>query len=157
MRYPREPEVGVGAVVLEDNKILLVRRKYPPGAGKWSVPGGHLRLGESVYEAAARELKEETGVDADPVGIINVDEMVEYDSDGRVRCHYLLVDVLMKPKTPLHEARASSDALEVAVVPLEDAPRMSLTRTSRSLIDKIISGRRCIISSNFISYTGEDT
>lgn len=152
MRYPKEPEVGVGAVVLEDNKILLVKRKYPPGAGKWSVPGGHLKLGEPLYRAAVRELEEETGVKAEPKGIINIDELVEVDKNGRIRFHYVLIDVLLEPKTPLNEARASSDALEVAVIPIRESLNLKLTRSSRSLIEKLLKGVAITLNSNHIRY-----
>ncbi|PCN51274.1 hypothetical protein B6U99_00595 [Candidatus Geothermarchaeota archaeon ex4572_27] len=150
MRYPGEPEVGVGAVVLEGGRILLVRRANPPGRGKWSVPGGHLRLGESVYETAVRELEEETGVKGDPLGIVNVDEYVEVDEEGRIRYHYVLVDVLVRPKSDPAAARPSSDALEVKLCTLEEALRLDLTRSTRSLIEKLARGERPLINSNFI-------
>ena len=153
LKYPSEPEVGVGVVVLDGDKILLIKRKYPPGAGKWSVPGGHVKLGESLYDAAVRELKEETGIDGEPLGVINVDELVEYDSNGKIRYHYVLVDVLVKPKTSLERARPSSDALDVKIVPLKDSLNLDLTLTCKSLIKKLLSGKYCIIRSNFIQYT----
>ena len=152
MKYPSKPEVGVGAVVIEGENILLIRRKYPPGAGKWSVPGGHVKLGESLYEAATRELREETGVEGKPLGIINIDEMVEYDMEGKIRYHYVLIDVLIEPSTPLKMAKASSDALELKVVPLKECLNLNLTRTSRSLIEKLISGSTCMLKSNFVTY-----
>jgi len=79
-RDSKLPKVGVGCLVLdEQGKVLLVRRAYPPGAGKWSIPGGHVELGEDLVEAATRELKEETGVEAEPVGVVNVDTLIVYD------------------------------------------------------------------------------
>lgn len=152
MKYPKEPEVGVGVVVLDKGgRILLVKRRYPPGAGKWSIPGGHLELGESLYEAAIRELYEESGISGDPIGIVNIDELVVY-GDGKVKYHYVLIDVLVEPKVPLENAKASSDALEVAIVPLNEATNLDLTRTSRSLIEKLMSRREAILKSNFITY-----
>lgn len=147
MEYPPFPQVGVGAIVLEDKKILLVKRRNPPGAGKWSVPGGHLKLGESIYSAAIRELHEETGIDGEAIGIINVDEYVE--DDGRIRFHYVLIDVLIKSKTPLGAARPGGDVEQVRMVELEEALKMNLTKSTRSLIRKIMIGAP-LLRSNFI-------
>lgn len=154
MKYPTNPEVGVGVVAIdESNRILLVKRKYPPGAGKWSIPGGHLELGESLYEAAVRELYEETGINGDPIGIVNIDELVVYDDKEKIKYHYVLIDVLVKPKTPLENAKASSDALEIAVIPIREAVNLDITKTSRSLIEKLISKGEMLLKSNFITYS----
>ena len=154
MKYPINPEVGVGVVAVdESNRILLVKRKYPPGAGKWSIPGGHLELGESLYEAAVRELYEETGINGEPIGIVNIDELVVYDDRGGVKYHYVLIDVLVKPKTPLENARASSNALEIAIIPIKEAVNLDITKTSRSLIEKLIFKGEISLKSNFITYS----
>jgi ADP-ribose pyrophosphatase YjhB (NUDIX family) len=148
--YPDKPEVGVGAVVIdEDNNILLIKRVNPPGEGKYSVPGGHLNLGESIYDAAIRELREETGIEGEPIGIINIDEYVEYERD-RIRYHYVLIDVLIRPKTPLNKAVARSDAKEILVLKLEDSLRVNLTKSVRSLITKMVNGKTVLLDSNFI-------
>ena len=155
MKYPKEPEVGVGALLIDPKeRVLLVRRKYPPAKGKWSVPGGHVKLGEPLYAAAIRELKEETGVEAEPVGVVNIDEMVERDSKGRIRYHYVLIDVLVKPLSDPEKARASSDALETALVPLDRVLELDLTRTVRSLFEKILRRKTLtVLETNFIQYT----
>ncbi|MCX8196252.1 MAG: NUDIX hydrolase [Acidilobaceae archaeon] len=136
--YPKEPRVGVGCVVFSDGKLLLVRRKYPPGRGKWSVPGGHVELGEDLLEAARRELEEETGVRARPAGVINVDTVVVRDPLGRIRFHYILVDVLLED--PRGEPSPSGDVSEAGYFPLEEALRMELTRSSRGLVEKLAKG-----------------
>jgi ADP-ribose pyrophosphatase YjhB (NUDIX family) len=154
MKYPKEPEIGVGVVAVDDSsRILLVKRKYPPGAGKWSIPGGHLELGESLSEAAVRELYEETGIKGDPIGIVNIDELVVYDDEGGVKYHYVLIDILVKPKNPLENAKPSSDALEIAVIPLRESLNLDITKTSRSLIEKLISRGEILLKSNFITYS----
>mgnify|MGYP000057448100 CR=1 FL=1 len=154
MKYPKEPEVGVGVVAVDDSsRILLVKRKYPPGAGKWSIPGGHLELGESISEAAVRELYEETGIKGDPIGIVNIDELVVYDDEGGIKHHYVLIDVLVKPKNPLENAKPSSDALEIAVIPIKESLNLDITKTSRSLIEKLISRGEILLKSNFITYS----
>jgi len=152
MRYPPFPQVGVGAIVIEGDYILLVKRANEPGKDKWSVPGGHLKLGESLYDAAVRELKEETGIDGEAIGIINIDEYVEYD--GKIRYHYVLIDVFIKNYTPLSEARPGGDAKEVGVFQLVKALNLGLTRSTRSLIEKLLKRPR-IIHSNFIFISKE--
>jgi 8-oxo-dGTP diphosphatase len=92
-RYPERPIVGVLAVVLRGDKALVVRRANPPMAGRWGFPGGVLELGETVAEGAMRELFEETGVVADPIGPLTVIDTIDRDGEGRVRFHYTLVAV----------------------------------------------------------------
>jgi 8-oxo-dGTP diphosphatase len=91
--YPHLPLVGVGAVVVRNGKVLLVRRAKPPRLGEWSLPGGLQRLGETVFEAARREVMEETGVNVRPLAVVDVVDLIER-VDQRVRYHYTLIDVL---------------------------------------------------------------
>ncbi len=133
-RRPSEPRVGVGALVIESDRILLVKRKYPPSKGKWSIPGGHVELGESILETARRELKEETGIDAIPLGVVNVDDYIAYDEEG-IRYHYVLVTVLLKPLT--HSIKPGSDALDAGFFRLEEAERLDLTVSTRGLLKKL--------------------
>ena len=92
-RYPDRPIVGVLAVVLRGERALIVRRANPPLAGRWGFPGGVLELGESVAAGAIRELFEETGVVAEPAGILTVVDTIDRDDEERVRHHYVLVAV----------------------------------------------------------------
>lgn len=111
--YPRMPMIGVGAVVLRGDRVLLIRRAKPPRQGEWSLPGGLQKLGETVYEAAAREVLEETGVVARPRGIIGVFDLIERDSDAEgalVRWHYTLIDVVARWQAG--EPQAAADAAE---------------------------------------------
>ena len=139
--YPERPVVGVGCLVIEGGRILLVRRAYPPGKGKWSIPGGHVELGEPVLRAAARELLEETGVEGEPLGVVNVDDAITVDENG-VKYHYVLVTVLLRRLKG--EPRPGGDALEAGFYRLEEAKRLDLTPATRGLIDKIESGRLCL-------------
>ena len=111
-RYPTRPWVGVGAVVLHENRVLLVRRGRPPGRGVWAFPGGVVDLGESVFAAARRELAEETGLQAEPVDVVDVYEYIERDAAGRVRYHYVIVEVLLR-LTGSAQAHAADDAAAV--------------------------------------------
>lgn len=147
--YPSLPIVGVGAVVLEGDRILLIKRSRPPGAGKYSVPGGIQKLKESIYEAAVRELKEETGIEGRPIGVINVDEYLEYEN-GVVKFHYVLIDILIEPRNRLCEARPMNDAAEVLIVKLSDATKYELTESTKSLIEKLLKGALNVIESRII-------
>lgn len=139
--YPRSPVVGVGGLVLEGGSILLVRRGYPPGRGRWSVPGGHVEVGETLYEAAVRETLEETGVETRPLGVVNVDDAITVDSSG-VRYHYVLITVLLEPTRPGQEPRPGGDATDARFYPLERAlSDLDLTDSTRGLILKIIQAR----------------
>jgi 8-oxo-dGTP diphosphatase len=111
-RYPERPIVGVLAVVLRGEKALVVRRANPPMAGRWGFPGGVLELGETVAAGAMRELLEETGVVADPIGPLTVIDTIDRDQEGRVRFHYTLVAVRARWRSG--EGIAADDADEVA-------------------------------------------
>lgn len=110
--YPTEPVIGVGAVVWRGDKVLLVRRGREPDRGKWAYPGGRLSLGETVAEAALRELREETGVTAEPGPVIATHDLITRDGAGEIRFHYLLVFVSALWRAG--EAIAGDDALAVA-------------------------------------------
>src|SRR5947208_7981447 len=92
-RYPDRPIVAVLAVVLRGEQALIVQRAQQPNAGRWGFPGGVLELGETVAEGAMRELMEETGIAAEPAGILNVHDAVSRDPEGRVQFHYVLIAV----------------------------------------------------------------
>ena len=110
--YPERPIVGVLAVVLRGRRALVVRRAHPPLAGRWGFPGGVLELGETVAEGAMRELLEETGVVAEPAGVLTVIDTIDCDPEGRVRYHYALIAVRGTWQTG--EGIAGDDADEVA-------------------------------------------
>jgi|SRR5579875_3150234 8-oxo-dGTP diphosphatase len=111
-RYPERPIVGVLAVVLRGDKALVVRRANPPMAGRWGFPGGVLKLGETVAAGAMRELFEETGVVAEPIGPLTVIDTIDRDDAGRVRFHYTLVAVRGRWRSG--EGAPGDDADEVA-------------------------------------------
>ena len=95
--YPDRPVAGVGAVIIERGRVLLVRRAAPPRAGHWSLPGGAQELGETFAEACVREVREETGLAVEVLGLVDVVDSITRDDTGRVRFHYLLADMLAKP------------------------------------------------------------
>ncbi len=141
---PVGPVVGVGAIVPRVRggvlEVLLVRRGYEPFRGMWSFPGGHVEPGEPLLEAAKRELVEETGVRAEPLGVVHIHELVARGPDRRLY-HYVIVDVLFKYREG--EPRAATDASEAAFFPLARALRLSLTPGARrvlQLLPRLVTG-----------------
>jgi 8-oxo-dGTP diphosphatase len=109
--YPDLPLVGVGAVIVENGRVLLVKRGHPPLKGEWSIPGGVLEVGETLREAAAREAREETCLEVEPSELLGVYDRVLRDDDGRVLYHFVLIDFLCRPIGG--KAQAADDADEV--------------------------------------------
>lgn len=94
--YPDRPMVGAGVLAIENGKVLLIKRGNEPNKGLWSIPGGMVRLGESPEEAAIREFKEETGLDAVIENLLGVFNVVVRDDHGRIKYHYVVIDYLGK-------------------------------------------------------------
>ena len=92
-RYPARPIVGVGTVVLDGDMVLMIQRSKPPRQGSWSLPGGAQELGETIHEAARREVREETGLEIEIFGLIDVVDSVRPDTDDKIEYHYTLIDV----------------------------------------------------------------
>jgi ADP-ribose pyrophosphatase YjhB (NUDIX family) len=108
--FPEVPLVGVGAVVVDSNRVLLVRRGQEPLRGKWSLPGGLLELGESLQDGVVREVREETGLAVKPVELIELLDRVHRE-DGRVRYHYVIADYLCRVVGGLLQAASDADAV----------------------------------------------
>lgn len=136
--YPDHPLIGVGAVVIEKGKILLVKRAFDPGAGKWSVPGGLVELGEKLSEACAREAEEETGLRVQVLELINVFDMIENEDSGKIRYHYVLVEFLVKPVSG--ELRPNAEVSELRWFTREETKTLEMTRTARRAIDELFGG-----------------
>jgi 8-oxo-dGTP diphosphatase len=109
--YPDRPIVGVGAVIIHHDRVLVVRRATEPLKGEWSVPGGMLELGEKLKDGIAREVLEETGLVVQPIEVLDVFDSIFADPDGRTRYHYVLIDYLCRVISG--EAHAASDVSEV--------------------------------------------
>jgi ADP-ribose pyrophosphatase YjhB (NUDIX family) len=116
--YPDRPIVGVGVVVFRGEEVLLVRRGRPPRQHQWSLPGGAQHLGETVAQAAAREVREEAGIEVDLIGLVDVVDSIVRDPDGRIQYHYTLVDLAARWRAG--EAVPGDDAADVTWVPLSD-------------------------------------
>ena len=96
--YPEAPIVGVAAVILHENKVLLIQRGQEPLKGEWSLPGGVLELGETLEQGVRREVLEETGLDIEPVQLVELLDRIVHDEQGAVRFHYVLADFLCRVK-----------------------------------------------------------
>lgn len=95
-RYPKRPLVGVGALIFDGDRILMAQRGKQPLLGWWSLPGGALETGESLAEAVRREVREETGLEIEPIGVIEIFERIMRDAAGVPEYHYVLIDYLCR-------------------------------------------------------------
>ena len=132
--FPETPLVGVGAIIIEDSRVLLVKRAHPPLQARWSIPGGVLEIGERVREAAIREAREETGLIVEPAELLGVYDRVLRHADGRVQYHYVLIDFLCRLTGG--ELRAASDAAEVRWFTPEELPALHLAEDTQDVIRK---------------------
>ena len=130
--YPTVPRVGVGAVVLDAGRVLLVRRGKPPLTGKWSLPGGLLELGETTAEAACREVAEECGLTIRVGEVAGVLDRVVRDAEGRIRYHWVLVDYVAFVESGT--LCAASDADDAQWVEVDEVERLE---TTEGLLDMI--------------------
>ncbi|MFW6338930.1 MAG: NUDIX hydrolase [Alkalispirochaetaceae bacterium] len=132
--YPSRPFVGVGVVVLRGDSVLLIRRGKPPKAGEWSLPGGSQDVGETVRETAAREVREETGVEIGAPVLLDVLDAIIPDEAGKVQFHYTLVDFVAEWVSG--EPSAADDAEHAEWVPLARLDEIELWEKTREIIEK---------------------
>ena len=137
MPYPERPVVGVGAVVLDEHRVLLIKRGNPPLKGQWSLPGGGVEVGETLEQAVAREVLEETGLTIEVGPIVEVLDRISRDGDGRVEYHFVLVDFVCRPGTG--SLRSATDAEDAAWVPLAELARYEVAPVTISVIHKAAS------------------
>jgi 8-oxo-dGTP diphosphatase len=137
--FPSQPFVGIGAIIIADARVVLVKRAHPPIQGQWSIPGGVLEVGELVRDAAVREAREETGLIVEPGDLLGVYDRVLYDhalhdNEKRVQYHYVLIDFLCRPVGG--ELRAASDAAEVRWFTRQELPALNLAEDTQDVIKK---------------------
>ena len=135
-QYPERPIAGVGAVIIEAGKVVLVRRRYEPLAGRWSLPGGTLELGETLEAGVAREMREETGLDVEVGPVIEVFDRIMLDADSRVRYHFVLVDYVCWPVGG--ELQAGSDVDSAVLVDPASLDAYDLTAKAQSVIARAL-------------------
>jgi len=132
--FPEHPLVGVGAIIIENSRVLLVKRAHPPIQGQWSIPGGVLEVGEMVREAAVREAREETGLIVEPGELLGVYDRILRDVEHRVQYHYVLVDFLCRPVGG--ELLAASDAAEARWFTRKELPALTLAEDTLDVVRK---------------------
>ena len=131
-QQPTVPQVGVGAVVFRDGAVLLVERRNPPCANEWAIPGGKVRLGETLQLAAEREILEETGISIKAGVPIYAFDLIERDADGNVQWHYAIID--LQAEYLGGEAHAGDDAIATAWFRPEDLAQVTVNATTRQLL-----------------------
>ena len=132
--YPEHPIIGVGAVIVEGGRVLLVRRDTEPLRGEWSVPGGMLELGEKLRDCVRREALEETGVEVEAGEVLDVFDSIFTDALGKTQYHYVLIDYLCSPISG--EAHAGSDVSDVRWVSTDALPAMGLRESVEQVVRK---------------------
>jgi len=132
--YPESPLVGVGAVIVEQSRVLLIRRGQPPLLGEWSLPGGVLECGETLREAVVREAREETGLVVETGEMLGVYERVIRGGEGRVRYHYVLIDFLCRPVGG--DLNAGSDVADVRWFTRDELPALNLADDTNDVVLK---------------------
>ena len=130
--YPGQPCVAVGAIVFKDNKVLLVRRGKPPAENLWAIPGGRVEIGETLREAAEREILEETGITIRALEPVYTFDVIEQDTGGRTRFHYVIVD--LTADYIRGEPRAGDDAAAARWISSDELAALKVSSKTRQLL-----------------------
>ena len=138
-RYPARPVLGVGAIIFQNDSVLLVKRGRAPLFGQWSLPGGAVETGELLDEALRREVLEETGLTLGPIRQFEIYERIMSDDEGRAEYHYVLVDYVCEPAGGA--ACAASDAADCRWVAERDLPQYRLTEGTLAVIQRAFQTR----------------
>jgi ADP-ribose pyrophosphatase YjhB (NUDIX family) len=132
--FPEVPLVGVGSIIIENDRVVLVKRAHPPLQAEWSIPGGVLEIGELVREAAVREAREETGLTVEPGELLGVYDRVLRDPEKRVQYHYVLIDFLCRRVAG--DLAPASDAAEVHWFTRDELTGLRLAEDTLEVIQK---------------------
>ena len=132
--YPDRPICGVGIVVFHQQKVLLIRRGKPPRQGEWSIPGGKQKLGETLQQAARREVQEETGLKLGPLMLVDVVDSIFKDSQGQIQYHYSLVEWIGEFVSG--ELNAADDATDAEWFELREIKNLGLWEKTVEIIHK---------------------
>lgn len=130
--YPSLPQVAVGAVVFNANRVLLVRRGQAPAEGQWAIPGGRVELGESLARAAEREIREETGILVAAGEPLYVFDVIDRDAVGKIRFHYVIVDLAAHFLGG--NLRSGDDAREARWVAADELRHLDVSPPTRHLL-----------------------
>lgn len=132
--YPESPIVGVGALVIKDGRVLLVKRGVEPNKGLWSIPGGTLELGETLKEGAEREILEETGIVIEAGEPFYTFDFFERDEKGLVKYHFVIVDLLGKYISG--EPNGGDDAQEARWIRPQELSTLPVSKNTLRLLKK---------------------
>jgi ADP-ribose pyrophosphatase YjhB (NUDIX family) len=141
-RYPIRPHVGVGILLVRDKCLLLIKRRYNPDAGYWSIPGGHLDIGEEVEKAAEREAFEETGFKVKVTKLAGIIDKIMYDDVRKIEFHYVLLNFFVEQiegdynQAPIPD----DDALDARFVPFDELKEYKLTLSLIKLLKQLKIG-----------------
>ena len=130
--YPKHPRLAVGAIVFKDDKVLLVKRGRPPAKGQWAIPGGNVKLGESLQKAAQREIFEETGLTVQAREPVYTFDAIVKDNDGKIQFHYVIVD--LAADFVRGEIRPGDDAANVRWVSAAELGRLNISAPTLNLL-----------------------
>jgi len=138
--YPDRPYVGIGAVIVHEGRVVLVKRRFDPLAGQWSIPGGAVEAGESLEACVAREMAEETGFAVEVGPVVEVLDRITHDDEGRVLYHFVLIDYLCWPIGG--ELRAGSDVAEAVLAEPSELVQYALTEKATAVIERALEMAR---------------
>lgn len=140
--YPVRPHIGVGIMLVRNDHLLLVKRKFHPDAGYWSIPGGHLDLGEKIQVAAEREVFEETGFKVKVSKLAGIIDKIMHDDKGKIEYHYVLINYFVEQieGDPNQPPEADDDALDARFVPFEELKSYKLTESLIELLKQLKIG-----------------
>lgn len=130
--YPHHPRPAVGAIVFKDNKILLVKRGRPPAEGQWAIPGGNIKLGECLQNAAQREILEETGIVIKAGRPVYTFDAIIKDDEGKIQFHYVIVD--LEAEFVSGEPLPGDDAEDVRWVTEEELAQLNVSPPTLKLL-----------------------
>jgi len=139
-KYPDRPYVGVGAVIVHEDRVVLVKRRFEPLAGRWSIPGGAVETGETLEACLVREMAEETGFQVEVGSVIEVFDRITHDETGRVVYHFVLIDYLCRPIGG--ELQAGSDVAEAVLVERSELAQYDLTEKAAAVIERALEMAR---------------
>ena len=132
--YPGHPMVGVHALVFKEGRILLAKRSKEPSKGKWSIPGGRLELGETIFEAAKREVREECSVEIEIDKLLDIEDAIIRDEDGSIKYHFVVIHLLARYTGG--EVKAQSDADDCRWVTPEEMARLDMPSSLRDVLKR---------------------
>lgn len=138
-RYPKRPLIGVGALILEGESILMAQRGKAPLLGWWSLPGGALETGELLADAVRREVLEETGLEIEPLGVVEIFERIMRDESGAPEYHYVLIDYICRATGGA--LCAGDDVSRAEWIPRADLGRLQITEGTLGVIEKAFRER----------------